>query len=787
MRRILFSFSLLLLNIMAVVAQGDIAEKLNEDAEYYLSERLYEKAYSCYNKLISIDKSNELYYKLKKGVAATHIPSRKEEAITILEGVKSTDSSHYSMFLYLGEAYHHNYKFDQAIVYLQRFLSQNPKAKDRKEAELALLQAKNGKEIVGNKIEVEITNIGAPINSEDAEYVPIISADESVLIYTYVGKKSTGGLMDADFKKDPQGDYYEDIFISQRANEHWEEPQSIGSNINTKHNDAAIAISADGQDLYTFYSTEKDGGDIYVCHLIGDKWSLPEKLGSTINTKSWEGSCSISGDNKFLYFASERPGGLGGKDIYVSEKKANGTWGPAENLGPTVNTPYDDDSPFIHTDGITLYFSSQGHNSIGGYDIMYCIKKGEEWTPPKNIGYPINTTDDDIYYVLTAKGDKGYFSSTRTGYNEKGSVDIYQVKPGVFGDRPVVAMLKGIVYGNDVPIQAEIKVIKLSTGEVIGPFNSNKKTGHYLVALQHGEQYNVQVDASGYPLYQEDLNVSAIKQFIEIHKDFHLAKNGYKDPHVDTLKRMNDLVGVLDTITNISYHHTPKDTAPYVVIGKNPLDTIKHVTVINNPPKDTTKIVVINNPPKDTTKIVVINNPPKDTTQNVVVVNTDPCKDFKTLNFAELKRKSLNDPRVYKKLLEIGNKICANGMKFKVQIAAYKHPENYKWKHLAEFGQPDALKLGDGITRLTQGNFISILDAEAQRQKAIAKGQTDAWITGVIDGKRYTLEELIMVDFYNKNIAAYEKNYKELEEILALSDDIKGAPSSSAIINFGTK
>jgi len=131
-------------------------------------------------------------------------------------------------------------------------------------------------------------------------------------------------------------------------------------------------------------------------------------LNANINSEFWEGSCSISSDGRYLYFASERLGGLGGKDLYVSEK-VNGDWGPAVNLGPEINTPYNEDAPFIHPDGITLFFSSEGHKSIGGYDIMYSIRKDNSWIEPLSMGIPLNTTEDDRYYVINAKGDVGYF------------------------------------------------------------------------------------------------------------------------------------------------------------------------------------------------------------------------------------------------------------------------------------------------------------------------------------------------------------------------------------------
>jgi hypothetical protein len=728
MRR-LFLCLILFTSLSAAYAQKDkdLIESLVEDGEYYLEEKQYEKAYYCWGKLIGIDKKNELYYKLKKGISASHIPAKKDEAITLLEEVRGQDSTHYAIFFYLGEAYHHNYKFDQAIFYLEKFIGRYPDAKEAANARMYLLQAKNGKQVTQTMVEANITNLGSPVNSEDAEYVPVVSADESILLFTYRGKKSTGGLMDIDFKKDPDGDYYEDIFITKKVGDKWDEPKSIGSNINTKHNDASIALSPDGQELYTFYSSKKDGGDIYVCHLNGEEWSTPEKLGPNINTKYWEGSCSISGDGRHLYFASERPGGLGGKDIYVSEMQANGQWGPALNLGPSINTEFNDDSPFIHPDGITLFFSSEGHNSIGGFDIMYSIKKDDKWMSPANMGYPLNTTDDDIYYVINAKGDKGYFSSTRTGKGEKGSHDIYQVIPGVIGERPVLALLKGTVYGNDVPMEAEFKIIKASNGDVIGPFHSNKKSGKYLVALSPGEKYLIKVNAAGYPPHEEDLDVQKLNKFIEIKRDFRMVKGGFKDPLKDSLPPLNTFI---------------KDTLPPVKIDSVPK-----------------KI--------DSIPLVKIDSVPKKIDSIPVIADADPCKDFKTLNFAELKRKSLNDPAVYAKLLEIGTKLCAKGMVFKVQIAAYKYPQNYKWDHLKEYGTPNTQKLADGITRFTQGEFASIHDAEKQRKGAISKGQTDAWITGWIDGKRYTLEELIMVDFYNKNISNYQQLRKELEEFMA--------------------
>lgn len=710
----LLIFSFLCLSVFTY-AQKENVTRLAEDAEEYMDDEDWDKAYLAYDKLVRLDPKTP-YFKFQKGKAALRLPSKKEETIQLFEEVRKESPEDLIVLYFLGRAYHSNYRFDEAIKYFDEFLATDPKEGYFKEE--AIHYKDNsifGKNLTKTMVEADIRNLGAPVNTDENEYVPVISTDESMLIYTYRGTKSTGGLQNPKFKPDPDGIYYEDILISRRSSDStWGEPEGISEYINTNHNDASIALSPDGQELYTFYSDKKNGGDIYVCHLLGDTWSKPEALGPNINTPAWEGSCSITADGKSLYFASERPGGFGKKDLYVSRRQEDGSWGPAENLGPTINTKYNDDDPFIHPDGITLFFSSQGHKSIGGFDIMYSIKKDGRWIEPINMGFPLNTTDDDRYYVITAKGDRGYFSSNRKSTGGSGNQDIYTVTPGIIGEKPILAMVVGIVYGNDVPMEAKLEVVKKSTGEVIGPFNSNAKSGKYLVALSPGENYTFRVKADTYPDYEEDLDIAKLSKFVEIHKDFHLAKDGYIDPHVDTTKKLNDMLGnLLDTITSASTYF--------------PIDTESVTTPVNT---------------------------------------VDPCAAFKSLDFSALKNKSLNNPEVYKMLLAIGNKISCSNIQFKVQIAAYRHPENYKWDHLKEYGTPEQVNYPDGITRFTQGNFKSLDDAEFQRQQAINKGQKDAWIVGFVNGKRYTLEELILVDFFNKDMTTFNENLQLLRDYL---------------------
>lgn len=719
--------SLLLLIICSLTTTVAFAQKeLKEEAAYFFENKEYRKAYDAYDKLYAQNPKN-LDYKFRLGYSSLFAPEKKARAIEIFEDLKRVDKSP-DVDYYLAKAYHINYRFDDAIASYNQFISEkaNVKLTDEdkafiEDAKLGLANCYNGKELIAKKVIADIKNIGAPLNTNEQEYVPVISTDESILIYTYVGKNTTGGKLNDDLKPDnDEGYYHEDVYISKRENDStFSEGKSISSSINTKGNDAPIALSPDGSILFTYASTDKDNGDIYMSTLNGEEWSNPVRLNDNINTDAWEGSCSISSDGRLLYFASERPGGLGERDLWVSEK-VNGDWGPAQNLGPTINTTLNEDAPFIHPDGITLFFSSQGHKSIGGYDIMYSVKQENSWIEPLSMGIPLNTTEDDRYYVINAKGDRGYFSSNRGGTGGKGGQDIYTVEPGILGEKPILALLKGNVYANDKPIEAKIEIIKKGTNEIIGPYYANSKTGKYLTALAPGNGYKVRIIAEGFEPIEEEIDIEKLQKFVEIKKDFYVYSNDYV-----ARKEQKSVKSILDSLLG----------------NVTNAETFKNDAAINN-------IVDANTNTKDP-ETVKTGTTVASTTPTTALT---PCGGGAMPDFSALKGKSLNDPAVYKQFLSMTGNVCAEGMLFKIQIAAYRHPENYKYDHLKQFGAPEVTNYPDGITRFTQQQFTTIKEAEAVRQKIMAKGQKDAWIVGFIDGKRYTLEELIMLNFMGKAI-----------------------------------
>jgi hypothetical protein len=294
--------------------------------------------------------------------------------------------------------------------------------------------------------------------------------------------------------------------MAQRVDDVWGTARNLGAPLNSLVHDATVGLDPDGSSMI-IYRTQKDlvSGDLFECRLQGGAWQQPVLMTDKINGKSHEPSASIAPGGQEIYFTSDRPGGYGGRDLYRIRRLPNGEWSLPLNLGPMVNTPFDEDAPFIHSDGITLFFSSNGHATMGGYDIFKTTLIDADmngWSLPENMGYPLNTVNDDIYFSLSADGFTGYFSSERPG--GLGQQDIYEVIfPGSQLDHLVV---RGVVAdASEEPIKARILVTDELSEEIIGVFNSNERTGRFLLVLHPGQRYNLTVEAPGYLVQRSGL------------------------------------------------------------------------------------------------------------------------------------------------------------------------------------------------------------------------------------------------------------------------------------------
>ena len=509
---------------------GD-AKKTFEKAEQLFANENFAAALPLYLKLDSADRSNaNLAFRI--GVCYLNSPINKQNAVPYLERAAGQVSEKYkegsfkeknapvTAYNYLARAYHLDYQFDRAITTFEKFKGYlgDGDAAMLKDVNRQVEMCNNGKEFVASPVSMRVDIIGGGINSQYPEHSPVITADESTIIFTSRRPNTTGGKIDPN-----DGMYFEDIYIATRNEDNsWTEPRNIGSPINTEGNDATVGISVDGQKLF-IYKDDKGDGNIYFSNLVGDRWAEPQKLNEFVNSKSWEGNASLSADGNLLYYSSEREGGLGGKDIYMSRKLPNGDWGKPINMGPKVNTAYDDDAPYIHPDGVTLYFSSKGHKSMGGFDIFQSTFYPDEnlWSEPVNMGYPVNSTDDDIFYMPTADNKRAYYSSfKKEGQGEK---DIYLITLPEKTETPLTVYRGKLVsiYGG-VPENAMITVTDNETGELVGTYTPNASTGAYLFILQPGKNYNISYEADDFLFSSENFNVSDSSAYAVINKPVEL-------------------------------------------------------------------------------------------------------------------------------------------------------------------------------------------------------------------------------------------------------------------------
>lgn len=547
MKTLTFFAILFLLNTFCVNAQNSMQnfEKDFDHAEKIFSEVYQEgknEALSYYKGGFSV--ARPLFLELYKQdttnmnvafkIGVCYLSSRQErvKAIKYFSKAVTSVSKNYKessykeknapliAYKFLGDAYHLNYQFDNAIDSYLKYIAvmAENNATDKvmvEETNHCIEMCQTGKRLVANPINVKIENLGNTVNSTYADYSPVLTADQSTFFFTSRRPESTGGQKDAD------GNFFEDIYMSTKTAKGWSKAVNIGAPINTNDHEATVGISPDGQTIL-IYKDDNGDGNIYSTSLNGDVWSKPVKLNENINSKYWEPSASISADGNTMYFTSNRPEGYGGRDLYTSKKTPSGEWAKPQNMGPRINTKYDEDAPFIHHDGVTLTFSSNGHATMGGFDNFTSLLSNDgSWSDPMNNGYPINTPDDDIFYVVSPDGTKAYYSSFRKeGLGEK---DNYMATFLNRKETPLTLMKGIILDGSGKPADVEITVTDNATEEVVGVYHTNSKTGQFLFILTPGKNYNITYEQKDHLFYSENMDIPMETNYYEIYKPITLV------------------------------------------------------------------------------------------------------------------------------------------------------------------------------------------------------------------------------------------------------------------------
>jgi outer membrane protein OmpA-like peptidoglycan-associated protein/tetratricopeptide (TPR) repeat protein len=524
----------LFLNVYGQDENKEAARQIVEIAnQAYFELKVILVANEQYTQAAEMDPENiEANYMAGKTFLET---SSKSNATKYLLRVQDLEPNYRFNLLYLiGLGYQYGLEFDKAIGYYNQYL-QKIKQSSRRDGEdftpaevvnRRIYECQNGNEYFNSPRDYIIENVGPAINSEWDDFAPVVTANESFMAFT---TRRQDGNSNADVFDDNL--YYEDVFYSTKRDGKWQYAQNIGPPVNIIYHSSNLAISADGKELYLYKS--QNGGDIFLSTKNADgTWSEPVPLNDNINSTFSENSVSISPDGNTLYFSSDRPitADKTDLDIYYSKKDRNGNWGAAKNLGPMINTQYDEDGPFIDYDGKTLYFSSKGHKGMGGFDIYKSTynEENDSWSEPVNLGYPMNSPDNDVYFVSTRDGERGYYASAKS--DGLGFLDIYHIRladleappkkveakkvereepeepekpvivtppPVVEKPKPVILVLKTIDKETEEALEADITMTS-ATGGAVTMRRVGNGTYQGQFANETATNYNITVQKSGY-------------------------------------------------------------------------------------------------------------------------------------------------------------------------------------------------------------------------------------------------------------------------------------------------
>ncbi len=485
------SFLILFLLPVLTIAQRDSSRNDFLNAESWFLFEEYLEAENIYQKLLRWYPENDnLKYKI--GICLLNDPYRKGESIAYLLDASDNINPDYKVssfkettappdvLYYLGDAYLVNDMLDQAIATFKRFLEiLDPEVYDDQLVKAQIKACENAKRLKTMPVDFDITPLGPPINTRYADINPVISGD---------------GRRMAFVTEQP---FFDEALFVEKVDGHWSLPVSLTAMLGFDENVYPVSLSYDGTEMLLYYDDEHIG-NLYYSRYENGLWLPAVKLGENISTKYWESHGCFSKDGKSIYFTSNRKGTFGGLDIYRSDRLPDGSWGVPENLGPTVNSRYNEDTPFITGDGQTLFFSSYGHFNIGGYDIFYSKRnKDGSWSEPVNLGYPINTTGDDLFFQPVKNGSGGYHSriiETGEGRFDICYLEIYSV------DNPRMYLVTGSVRtmdGDADLTRLEMFVIDLGSGDTIrysvpidgsGAFQLDLARGSYALHFQ-GEGY----------------------------------------------------------------------------------------------------------------------------------------------------------------------------------------------------------------------------------------------------------------------------------------------------------
>ncbi len=538
----LFSlFIVLLLSSQSISAQTDksTVSKLFNRAVSYSEQGDFERAIPLFKRVAEKEPENinvlynlgHCYLNAKGGHDSALVYFSK--AIEILKPENYNKELGIELHLSMAKSLQMLYQYNEALVVYQKMLAfiDESQTELRTMIDREVTICNNGISFMKNPVKLEVQNLGATVNSSYDDHSPLVSADESIVIFTS-RRKSPYSQMLAD------GQYSEKIYAAKKEGDTWGQAEVVKEVVKRDSHESAVCLSADGSELYLLRS-DFDGQRLYVSEFDGETWSEPFLLPEGINSRFNETHASINADKSILFFTSDRKGGAGGLDIYMVRKLPNGKWGTPRNLSPEINTPYDEETPMIHPNGKTLFFSSEGHNTMGKFDIFYSqMNADSSWSEPVNMGYPINTPDDDFFFVPSAAQNRAYMASSRFDGHHGGS-DLYMIAyEEPLKDR--LAVVKGkLSVGKDFAWDdVMIHVTDKETAALVGEYKPNPVSGKYMFILEADKTYDVVVEGKNIEKTTTNLTVTRdmtyLNQSQSVEIDDLLVKNLLAEAKVST-------------------------------------------------------------------------------------------------------------------------------------------------------------------------------------------------------------------------------------------------------------
>ncbi|WP_066829452.1 OmpA family protein [Rufibacter ruber] len=407
-------------------------------------------------------------------------------------------------------------QYQEATTYYEKLISAGKNPRHLKHAQQQLSNVQFAQKAMANPVDFKPQALGAVVNKFGLQYSPVLTADQRALLFT--AREGNGPLDD------------EDLYLAYRKDGQWQEPVSVSEAINSELNEGAASMSGDGRVLVFTTCNRKDSYgscDLYISYRQGNKWSKPQNMGRNVNTSAWDSQPSLSADGRTLYFASNRKGGFGAEDIWVTQQQEDGSWSIPVNVGKSINTPGREASPFLHASGNTLYFATDGLQGMGGLDLFMVNREGSGWGTPSNLGYPLNTHRDESSIFISPDNTTGYYSGQTTG-GGKVEVALLQFEvPSAWKGKTVSNFAQGRVFDAKTkqPLQAQIQVYDLDSARVVAQqVSSDETTGEYTIVVNQGQRYALYVTAPQHVLESRHISPSSTAKPLAL--DFYLQPLG---------------------------------------------------------------------------------------------------------------------------------------------------------------------------------------------------------------------------------------------------------------------